>query len=108
MSGLSQTRGIQLCSQSASSCGISHASRLSSVQRTFSNGNADSAHSARRYGVYEVEMMKVGMSARIASSVSRALGTTRTCSALNSSTSSSVTWKARKNGGIRRSVSPAL
>ena len=33
------------------------------MQRTRSSGNPASAHSASRYGVYEVEMMKAGIRA---------------------------------------------
>ena len=60
ISGRAQTRGTQSRSHSASSSGMSQSSRLSSVQRTFSNGKPASSHSARRYGVYEVEMMYAG------------------------------------------------
>ena len=61
------------------------------MQRTCSNGNPARSQSARRYGVYEVEMMNAGMRALTASSVLSASGTSSTCSALNSSTSSSLT-----------------
>ena len=57
MTGRAHTRGTHSRSHAASSSGMSHASRLRSVQRTCSIGNPASSHSARRYGVYEVEMM---------------------------------------------------
>ena len=57
MTGRASTRAASSRSQAASSSGISQASRLRSVQRTCSNGNPAMAHSALRYGVYDVEMM---------------------------------------------------
>ena len=57
MTGRASTRLTAERSHAASSSGMSHASRLSSVQRTWSIGNPASSQSARRYGVYEVEMM---------------------------------------------------
>ena len=53
-------------------------------------------------------MMYVRSSSPIWSNASSAPGTVSTPSALKSSTSSSVTSKALRNGGRRRSVSPAL
>ena len=91
MTGRAHTRGTHSRSHAASSSGISQASRLSSVQRTCSKGNPARSQSARRYGVYDVEMMNAGMRALTASSVLSASGTSSTCSALNDSTSSSVT-----------------
>ncbi len=57
MTGRASTSPTAERSHAASSSGISHASRLSPVQRTCSIGNSARAHSARRYGVYDVEMM---------------------------------------------------
>ena len=45
------TRAASSRSQAFSSSGISHASRLNSVQRTFAQGNPESSQSALRYGV---------------------------------------------------------
>ena len=57
MTGRASTSPTAERSHAASSSGISHASRLSSVQRTCSIGNPARSQSARRYGVYDVEMM---------------------------------------------------
>ena len=58
--------------------------------------------------MYDVEMMNAGRRPRTRSSAVERPGTSSTFSALNASTSSSVTSKALRKGGSRRSVSPAL